>query len=134
MEIRIKKMLSWAFIIFLPICTLGQKIGASNELTLQRELLMDYGLCKCLNFGFSKDSLLKKDYSTTVLVEQLNYSPETLTYLDSVIKIYTDSFLESSYQDVRGKKGVMINCIEYYKSREFKLLVQRFDKQILGKN
>lgn len=111
----------------------SQVENKNNAIIKQRILLKEYALCKCLNYGFANDSLLKKDFSTTVLVEQLSYSPHAYFIIDSLMKKFTDSIPISKYVDAEGKRGIMINCIDYYNSKELGSYIRRLDKYLLIK-
>ena len=101
-----------------------------NDIIKQRMLLREYALCKCLDYGFANDSLLKKDFSVAVLVEQLNYSPQAYFIIDSLMRNFADSIHSSRYIDALGKKGVMVNCIDYYNGRDLSLYIRRLDKYL----
>jgi hypothetical protein len=127
MEIKVKKLILIFALLANAILLYSQAKLTDSAISSQRGLLKDYALCKCVNYGFKEDNLLKKDFSATVLVEQLDYNPEVFVILDSLMKKFAYTIPISKYADEMGKRGVMINCINYYNSKEFDSLINGFD-------
>jgi hypothetical protein len=120
-------------ILLISVNTSHAQIKNLSNITSQRLLLKDYALCKCLGYGFKNDSLQLKDHSLTVLTEQLYYSLETLEYIDSLMLNFADSIPLGSHSDTNGervRRGIMLNCFEYYNSKKLDLLIRRLDKDL----
>jgi hypothetical protein len=111
---------------------LYSQVGKLDSIKVrQRYLLKEYALCECLNYGFRQDSLMKYDFSMSVIFEQLSYRTETYLILDSLIKGFVDSIIPSKYADTKGKRGIMNNCIDYYNSKKFNLFIKKFDGKLI---
>lgn len=131
MEIKIMtRILFLSFFVAASASLYSQVKNADSLVNKQRIFLKEYALCKCIDHGFKEDHLLKKDFSLTVLIEQLNYDPKAYLLVDSLIKRFVDSISVSKYLDTKGKRGVMINCIDYYNSKEFDLFIKELDKYL----
>lgn len=93
-----------------------------------RNLIKDYFLCSCINYGFSSDSLfLKKDHSMSVLVEQSNYLPIAFNKIDSLAKIVV---AQVPLSDFSGKRGIFVNCLSFYKGPELEEFVYTLDNEL----
>ena len=62
-----------------------------------RELLKDYFLCCCMNYGFKTTDLVCIDRSKTVYFDVLNYTLPALQKVDSLAKSFISTIEISSY-------------------------------------
>ncbi|KIC94443.1 hypothetical protein [Flavihumibacter solisilvae] len=90
----------------------------------QIKLIKDYALCDCIDEGFRDDSLHFKDFSATVIVEQISINPEGLDVIEDNVDSFISRLKPSEYLDTKGMRGVMINCIDYYNSDELDKLAR----------
>ncbi len=88
----------------------------------QQRLLKDYFLCSCIDYGFKVDSLfINKDHSMTVYVELLDYDYDDIRRVNLYAKQIIDTKVPIS--NYSGKRGVLINCIEFYRGAELDSLI-----------
>lgn len=105
-----------------------KEVTKTNSLVYKNnEILKDYFLCKCIEHGFEKDSISTKDHSTNVLVEMSDYYPDAFWQIDSIAKDYAYDIPVSNYT---GKKGVLFECANYYKSNKLDSIVRSLDSLI----
>ena len=91
----------------------------------QQSLWKDYVLCSCLEYGFKEDSLANKDFSAGLLLEMMEYSLEDKTSLDSAAKAFVDTIPVANAEGAVGKRGIMVNCLDYYRSPQLNAMVSR---------
>jgi|SRR6516225_179062 hypothetical protein len=130
------KLMNLATLMVLSFAFVNVNAQANKDyayLSNQRALLHKYAFCKCLGYGFPKESLNSKDFSLTILMEQLEYPLSVYMKVDSIAKIFAESIQESNYQDTRGKKGVMVNCIDFYIGKKLDSLIKSFDPSLQKK-
>jgi len=108
-------------------CTSVRNGGVRNTYTNTSKALKDYAFCRCLMYGFEKDSLQLTDASIGVLYELSDYSitPAESKKLDSVAKSVISTLEPLQPADYGGKKAIILKCIEFYKSRNLKTLTDK---------
>src|SRR6516225_9428447 len=126
--IKMMQIVTMVVLVFTHInnCS-AQDIKDNKHLLKQRTLLEKYAFCKCLVYGFPTDSLTSKDFSISVLVEQLDYPIKVYAKVDSAAKQFAKSIPESNYGDTKGKMGIMLNCIEFYSGKKLDSLIRLYD-------
>lgn len=87
----------------------------------QQQMLKDYFLCSCIDYGFKGDSLFFKDHSLTVYTEMLDYDYSDIQRVKHLAKQVVGEIPVSNYS---GKRGVFVSCIEYYRGKEFDKLIK----------
>lgn len=120
--------LSIIFFVSVSLTACGQ--SATNKYTAtkadstsvkQQQMLKDYFLCSCIDYGFKGDSLFFKDHSLTVYTEMLDYDYNDIQRVKQFAKQVVDEMPVSNYS---GKRGVFGSCIEYYRGEELDKLIK----------
>ena len=127
---QMKKFFIIMGILIASVSAFSQTKMSDSLLKKQRKLFKEYGLCKCLFYGFGKDSLDKQDFSASLIRERLNYPIVAIQKLDAMAKRYTDSIPTSNYIDTKGKKGVILNCLEFYESHHLNEFINGYDSKL----
>lgn len=89
----------------------------------QQQMLKDYFLCSCIDYGFKEDSLfIKKDHSMTVYTELMDYEYDDIQKVKQYAKRIVDNTIPTS--NYSGKRGILGSCIEYYRGKELDSLIK----------
>ena len=103
-----------------------QKVD-SPYLTQQQQLLKDYFLCSCINYGFKEDSLFLKDASLIIYTELLDYDYNDIQKVKQFAKKKNDegeAMKGERSADVKANRAIFDSCIEYYRGKELDLLIK----------
>ena len=116
----------------ISITTYGQAgakpilLKANKTVAKQQQMLKDYFLCSCIDYGFKDDSLFFKDHTLTVYTEMLDYNYNDIQRIDHLAEKIASEIPMSNYS---GKRGIFGNCMDYYRSRKLDKLIKSFKIQ-----
>jgi len=99
-----------------------------NNLNESRKLLRDYAVCKCIMLHSNERDLWKKDLSLSLLIDLGDYQHNAYRHIDSVTRIYVSQLDYSSLSD---QKGMVLNCIDYYNSKELWQIIVGMDSCLI---
>lgn len=127
-------LLFLVLLVVFPSCApkRAEALSTTNDSTLlgKRQMLKDFFLCKCIDKGLSASNVLKYDHSTSVLMELAEYRPEVLSSVDSLASAVVARIPVSN---LKGKRGVLLGCIEYYNGKNLQTFVTGWiTKLIIG--
>jgi hypothetical protein len=100
---------------------------SDSTLIANRQVLKDLFLCKCIDKGLRESKILQNDHSASVLVEIAEYRSEVLLSVDSLASAVATRIPVSN---LTGKRGILLNCIEYYNGKQLKAFITRMDDKI----
>lgn len=104
-----------------------------QERNTRRDYLKEYAFCQCLKRvkDYKYEEAMKADISTGVYFELSRYAPEVYTQLDSAAANAAALIQPSALADHEGKKAVLMQCFQFYKSKSLDSLVKRMDRKML---
>lgn len=105
-------------------------LGQPDSIDKKRALLKDYFFYCCLKQGFNDIDIAKYDHSGVVYIELLPYSYEAYAKVDSLAKVFIDS-IEYSDKEGRNTRGIIILCLEKYKSQQLDDYIKTMDEFII---
>lgn len=106
--------------------TIAQKVDSSS--VKKQQMLKDYFLCSCIDYGFKEDSLFFKDASMTVYSEMLDYDYNDIQKVKQFAKQKIDEgkvMKGETSADVKADRAVFGSCIEYYRGKELDRLIKK---------
>lgn len=95
-----------------------QKMG---EKISQKQLLKETFLCDCINLGFPKDSLFRKDGSMALYGDLLSLGYENFLKFNLIAENFMEKLQRESLQQNNkeiSRRDIFISCLEYYQSKE----------------
>ncbi len=104
-------------------------IFKSDVIIEQRQLLKEYALCNCIQYGY-KNIEVKTDISISIYYEQLLYGESIIKKIEDLSKQAVDSILPSSVTDYNFKKPIIASCIAFYKSEKLDSTIKKYDSSI----
>lgn len=102
-----------------------QKVDSAS--LKQQQMLKDYFLCSCIDYGFKEDSLFFKDASLSVYTELLYYDYNDIQRVKQFAKQKVDdgkAMKGETSADVKADRAVFGRCIEYYRGKELDKLIK----------
>lgn len=120
-----KRKLSLLFFLFIFLFS-SFTCKSECEMQKNRELLKDYFLCCCMNYGFKTTDLVRIDRSKTAYFDVLNYSLPALQKVDSLAKSFISTIEISSYENKDFKNIIMLS-IEEYRSKNVDQFIKSMD-------
>jgi hypothetical protein len=88
--------------------------------------LKDYAVCKCLYYGYEKDSVIKKDISTGILASIADHAPYVYETIDSISLQIANSIKPYKISEYGNKKAVLLHCMEFYRSKKLDSIINKF--------
>ena len=110
--------------IFFISCT------SSSKLSDRRQLLKEYGYCKCFQFASGDTAYFINDVSLSIYSDLASYNGTAYEKIDSLSSAAVRGFVPSEIDDYKNKKAVFWNCFKFYKSRQLDSTVKKLDKEI----
>lgn len=89
-------------------------------------MLKEYALCSCIR-EISNDDSIKNDISFSILAELTDYHQKAMHGIDSLTEKVVLTFEPAQIADYNGKKPYMLQCINYYKSKQLDSIIRTFD-------
>lgn len=120
------------FVLFVAFSSCAQDKSAAfssisdSTLLTNRQILKDFFLCKCIDNGFKENNIFKSDHSVSVLVEMADYRAEAFASVDSLAK----TIARTPVSNLTGRRGLLINCIDYYNAKQLDDFVKGLDNRI----
>jgi hypothetical protein len=130
--------------IILTVCfeskSFGQKKMKNESLTQEFEKnviksIKQIVFCKCIQNGYINDSLVQRDPSTFIISDINLQNFGSLKFADSLAILYLAKL--PKYQPEKQSeslkiKPILLNCIQYYESRQLDSAVRKFAKVYLA--
>jgi hypothetical protein len=124
---KIKACAIVIFISFFVSQAYSQKIPSPKEM---REVYRQYFLARCIYIAFGQEIVGSKDISLSVYyaVGDEFGGTDHARKLDSLAKKMVDSITPTQVDDYEGRKPILMDCIEYYESKELKREIMKILK------
>lgn len=126
---QFREMRSLIFTLF--IISIVSSCYAQPEKT-QRTLLKQFVFCKCFEYA-NDDSLYfrRSDISAGVLRELAYYDEHVFVSADSVASLAAKKIIPSIIGDHNGRKTVLMECLDFFESRELERFVRQQDQYLI---